>query len=53
VGGIVWALAAGHNLHDALRYGISCGSAAVMNQGTDLCHKDDVLAIFPRVAVVS
>jgi 6-phosphofructokinase 2 len=53
VGGIVWALASGHDLHDALRYGISCGSAAVMNQGTDLCHKDDVLAIFPRVAVVS
>ncbi|MCI0708684.1 MAG: PfkB family carbohydrate kinase, partial [Chloroflexi bacterium] len=52
VGGMVWALAAGYTLREALRYGIAAGSAAVMNQGTELSHKDDVLDIFPRVAIV-
>lgn len=52
VGGIVWALADGHSLHDAVRYGIAAGSAAVMTRGTELCRKDDVFNIYDRIAIV-
>lgn len=52
VGGIVWALAEGHSLHNAVRYGIAAGSAAVMTAGTELCRKADVLDIYQRVAIV-
>lgn len=52
VGGIVLALARGETLRDAARYGIAAGSAAVMTPGTQLCRKEDVDAIFPRVAVL-
>ncbi|MDQ7024252.1 MAG: 1-phosphofructokinase family hexose kinase [Anaerolineae bacterium] len=52
VGGIVWALAEGHSLHDAVRYGIAAGSAAVMTRGTELCRKDDVFNIYDRIAIV-
>lgn len=52
VGGIVWALAQGWPLREAVRYGIAAGSAAVMTPGTELCRRQDVEAIYPRVKVV-
>lgn len=53
VGGIVWALADGKSMLDAVRYGIAAGSATVMNSGTQLCRYDDVMSIVHRVAIVS
>jgi 6-phosphofructokinase 2 len=53
VGGIVFSLAKNDSLRDALRYGIASGTAAVMNPGADLCRKEDVEILYPRVKVVS
>lgn len=52
VGGLVWALAEGKSLNEAVRYGIAAGSAAVMTPGTELCRAEDVFAIYERVAVL-
>lgn len=51
VGGMVWALSQGRDLVDSVRYGIACGSAAVMTAGTELCRLEDVEAIYPRIKV--
>lgn len=53
VGGIVRALAHGERLVDAVRYGIAAGTACVMTPGTELCRKEDVEQIYPRVKVTS
>lgn len=42
VAGIVLSLATGHNLKEALQYGVACGTAATMNPGTQLCKPEDV-----------
>jgi 6-phosphofructokinase 2 len=52
VGGLTWALAQGRDLVDAVRYGIACGTACVMTEGTELCRLEDVTAIYPRVKVL-
>lgn len=52
VGGLTLALAQGRSLRDAVRYGISAGSAAVMTEGTQLCRKEDTEDIYRRVHVL-
>ncbi len=52
VGGIVWALAAGKTVLEAVRYGVAAGSAAVMTPGTELCRADDVWELYERIAVM-
>ena len=42
VGGLVWSLAQGHALPDAVRYGVAAGAACVMTPGTELAYRDDV-----------
>lgn len=42
VGGIVYSIANGKNLKEAVRYGVMCGTAATMNYGTELFTKADV-----------
>jgi 6-phosphofructokinase 2 len=42
VAGIVHGLANAKELHDAVRYGVACGTAATMNLGTQLCNPKDV-----------
>ncbi len=42
VAGIVQSLATGHNLKEALQYGVACGTAATMRPGTQLCKTEDV-----------
>jgi 6-phosphofructokinase 2 len=42
VGGMVWALANGKNPIEAVQLGVACGSAATMNEGTQLFKKNDV-----------
>jgi len=49
VGGMVWALACGFNNRDVLRYGVACGSAAAMTEGTELCKKEDVMKLLGEI----
>ncbi len=42
VAGMVYALSHGMKWKDVLLYGVACGSAATMNNGTALCKKEDV-----------
>lgn len=53
VGGLTLALARGWSLREAVRYGVACGSAAVMSEGTGLCQLEDVERLYPRVKVLS
>jgi 6-phosphofructokinase 2 len=46
VAGVVFSMARNWALHDSLRYGIACGTAATMNTGTGLCRKEDVEELF-------
>lgn len=46
VGGMVWALSQSLPLEDILKWGVACGSAATMNEGTQLFKKDDAERLF-------
>lgn len=46
VGGIVLALVTGWSLNEAVRFGAAAGAAAVMQPGTELCHRTDVERLF-------
>jgi len=41
LGGIVFALAQGKSLRDAVRYGMAAGAAALMTEGTELSRRED------------
>jgi len=42
VAGIVFRLSKNENLREAVQYGVACGTAAIMNRGTELCKLEDV-----------
>jgi 6-phosphofructokinase 2 len=46
VGGMVWALSMGKSLQEMHRWGVACGSAATMNEGTQLFKKEDAQKLF-------
>lgn len=46
VAGMVMRLAQDWSLIDAVRYGVACGTAAVMTEDTQLCEKDDVEELY-------
>jgi 6-phosphofructokinase 2 len=46
VGAIVWALAQGKPLKEVVRWGVACGSAATMNDGTHLFNLKDAKRLF-------
>jgi len=46
VGGMVWALSQGKNLKEVSRWGVACGSAATMNEGTQLFKLEDAKRLF-------
>jgi 6-phosphofructokinase 2 len=46
VGAIVFALERGWAIKEAVRYGVAAGAAAIMNRGTELCHREDVERLF-------
>jgi 1-phosphofructokinase len=50
--GIVLTLSRGGTLEDAMKLGIASGTAAVLNQGTELCHRREVDILLPRVKVL-
>jgi 6-phosphofructokinase 2 len=41
VAGIVYYLSMEKNIVDAVKFGVACGTAATMNNGTELCRKCD------------
>jgi len=49
VAGMVFSLALGKSHSEAARYGVSCGTAATMNWGTELCKKEDVENLYAWV----
>ena len=42
VAGMVYALAHGKSLTEMVQYGVACGAAATMTEGTQLCKRKDV-----------
>jgi 6-phosphofructokinase 2 len=46
VGGMVWALSQNKNLKEVIRWGVACGSAATMNEGTQLFKFEDAKRLF-------
>lgn len=48
--GIVLRLQRGSPLREAVLFGIASGAAAVMNPGTELCHREDAERLFARMA---
>ncbi len=51
VAGFALKLAQGESLVEACRLAVAMGTAAVTTQGTELCHKEDVEKMLPRVTV--
>ncbi|CAN1550468.1 FruK Fructose-1-phosphate kinase and related fructose-6-phosphate kinase (PfkB) [Flavobacteriaceae bacterium] len=46
VGGMVWALSQNKSLKEVIRWGVACGSAATMNEGTQLFKGSDAKRLF-------
>ncbi len=49
VAGIVLSLSRGRPLHEAVRFGVAAGAAAVMNAGTQLCRREDAERLFEQM----
>lgn len=49
VGGLTAALVENRPLDDAVRFGVAAGAAAVMNDGTELCRREDVERLYHSV----
>lgn len=46
VGGMVWALSQNLSLKEVIRWGVACGSAATMNEGTKLFQPEEAKRLF-------
>ena len=46
VGGMVWALFQNKTLKEVIQWGVACGTAATMNEGTQLFKKEDAEKLF-------
>jgi 6-phosphofructokinase 2 len=53
LGAIVYSLAKGDNVTDAFRLGVAAGSAALIQEGTELCRPADVYRLSAQVAIAS
>lgn len=49
VAGIVYMLHKEKSLREAIRFGVACGSAATMNEGTQLFHPKDAALLFELI----
>jgi 6-phosphofructokinase 2 len=49
VGGMVWALSQNKTLKEVIQWGVSCGTAATMNEGTQLFKKEDAIKLFQEL----
>ena len=48
--GIVLGLTRGQPLHDAIRFGMAAGAAALLGFGTELCRRTDVDRLYPQMS---
>jgi 6-phosphofructokinase 2 len=53
VAGMVYMLSMGKSLDEVIRFGVACGTAATMNEGTELFHKEDAEQLFQAMKVES
>ena len=51
VGGIVYSLSQGKSMQEALQMGVACGTAAIMNPGTNLCKPEDIRTIYNEIQI--
>ncbi len=51
VAGFLLAWLKRRSLIEGLRLGIACGAATAMTSGTELCHREDVRRLLPRVVI--
>lgn len=49
VGGMVWALSEKKSIKEVIQMGVCCGTAATMNEGTQLFKAEDVLRLFEEM----
>ncbi|MEC4004206.1 1-phosphofructokinase family hexose kinase [Flavobacterium sp. SUN052] len=49
VGGMVWALSQNKSLKEVIQMGVCCGTAATMNEGTQLFKAEDVENLFSNM----
>ncbi|MDX1955650.1 MAG: 1-phosphofructokinase family hexose kinase [Chitinophagaceae bacterium] len=49
VAGITYSLQKGWSLREAIRFGVACGSAATMNEGTQLFRREDAERLFAQL----
>lgn len=49
VGGMVWALSQNKTLKEVIQMGVCCGTAATMNEGTELFKEKDVQKLFKEM----
>lgn len=53
VAGMVYMLSLGKPLEEVIRFGVACGTAATMNEGTELFHKEDAEQLFEGLQIQS
>jgi 6-phosphofructokinase 2 len=53
VGGIVFSLAKNISLIESVQYGVACGTAATMNEGSELCRKIDADRLFELIKSIN
>jgi 6-phosphofructokinase 2 len=51
VAGIVFSLAQGRSLREAVLFGIAAGAAAVMTPGTELCRREDTERLYRQMVL--
>ena len=49
VGGMVWALSQNKTLKEVIQIGVCCGTAATMNEGTQLFKVEDVMLLLKKM----
>lgn len=49
VGGMVWALSQNKSLKEVIQWGVACGSATTMNEGTQLFKLEDAKRLFQEM----
>jgi 6-phosphofructokinase 2 len=52
VAGMVWCISKKKGLYEALQYGVACGTAATLNNGTGLCKAEDVSRLYNQIKAI-
>ncbi|MDT0643859.1 1-phosphofructokinase family hexose kinase [Zunongwangia sp. F363] len=50
VGGLMYSLAAGKSLEEAVKFGLACGSATLISPGTELLQKEDAEKFYKELS---